>query len=111
LVHRPFHAGWHCRAGVHRRQPKFAVVFGISYPQWYETRPEALIIRSGLTTRVIRYAQIKAVRPSSDNRIAIDYGIGNLLIAPQQAEEFMNDIAQRAPQLSRRGQELMAAPD
>jgi hypothetical protein len=88
-----------------------ALVFGISYPQWYETRPEALIIRSGLTTRVIRYAQIKAVRPSSDNRIAIDYGIGNLLIAPQQAEEFMNDIAQRAPQLSRRGQELMAAPD
>jgi len=85
-----------------------ALVFGISYPQWYETRPDALIIRSGLTTRLIRYPQIKAVRPSSDNRIAIDYGSGNLLIAPQNTQEFINDIAAHAPQLSKRGLELVA---
>ena len=71
-----------------------ALVFGISYPQWYETRPDALIIRSGLTTRLIRYAQIEAVRPSSDNRIAIDYRIRRqFLIAPQNAQGFMDDIA------------------
>jgi hypothetical protein len=88
-----------------------ALVFGISYPQWYETRPDALIIRSGLTTRLIRYAQIKAVRPSSDNRISIDYGLGNLLIAPQNANEFIDDIAGRAPQLYKHGQELVATPE
>jgi hypothetical protein len=88
-----------------------ALVFGISYPQWYETRPDALIIRSGLTTRLIRYPQIRAVRPSSDNRIAIDYGVGNLLIAPLNDREFINDIASRAPQLFRRGVELVALPD
>jgi len=88
-----------------------ALVFGISYPQWYETRPDALIIRSGLTTRLIRYGQIKAVRPSSDSRISIDYGLGNLLIAPQNVREFIDDIAGRAPQLSKHGQELVALPD
>jgi hypothetical protein len=85
-----------------------ALVFGISYPQWYETRPDALIIRSGLTSRLIHYPQIVAVRPSSDNRIAIDYGLGNLLIAPQEAQEFMDDIAAHAPQLRKQGVELIA---
>jgi hypothetical protein len=86
-----------------------ALVFGISYPQRYETGAEALIIKAGLTTRVITYAQIKGVKPSNDGRLAIDYGIGNLLIAPQNAEEFTNDIAKHAPQLARRGQELVMA--
>jgi hypothetical protein len=85
-----------------------ALVFGISYPQWYETRPDALIIRSGLTTRLIRYPQIKSVRPSGDNRIAIDYGLGNLLIAPKNAERFVDDIAARAPHLQKQGPELVA---
>jgi hypothetical protein len=84
-----------------------ALVFGISYPQRYETRPDALIIRSGLTTRLIRYPQIKAVRPSSDHRIAIDYGFGNLLIAPRHAHQFMDDIARHAPHLSKQGSELI----
>ena len=84
-----------------------ALVFGISIPQWYETKSDALIIRSGLTTRVIPYARIKAVKPSADQRIAIDYGLGNLLIAPQNAQEFIDDIAARAPQLSKQGSELV----
>jgi hypothetical protein len=85
------------------------LVFGISYPQWYETRPDALIIKSGLTTRVIPYSKIMAVRPSNDGRVAIDYGIGNLLIAPLKAQEFMEDVAAHAPQLSKHGQEFVAA--
>jgi hypothetical protein len=94
------------------------LVFGISYPQWYETGPEALIIRSGLTTRVIPYPKITAVRPSTDTRggaamslerIAIEYGTGNLLVAPKDSEAFMNDIAGRAPQLTKRGLDLVAA--
>lgn len=85
-----------------------ALVFGISIPQWYETKSDALIIHSGLTTRVISYARIKAVKPSADQRIAIDYGLGNLLIAPQNAQAFIDDIAARAPQLSKQGSELVA---
>lgn len=76
------------------------LVFGISYPQWYETKSEALIIRSGLTTRLIPYSQITAVRPSNDGRVAIDYGIGNLLIAPQDAQAFIDDVRSRNPQIA-----------
>jgi hypothetical protein len=85
-----------------------ALVFGISYPQSYETTPDALIIRSGRTTRVIAYSNLVAVRLSTDSRIAIDYGPGNLLIAPQKLQEFMDDIAIHAPQLAKRGQDLVA---
>jgi hypothetical protein len=85
-----------------------ALVFGISYPQRYETRPDALIIKSGLTTRLIAYARIKGVTRSNDGRIAIDYGIGNVLIAPENPEELTEDIAQHAPQLERRGSELVS---
>ncbi len=85
-----------------------ALVFGISYPQRYETRPDALIIKSGLTTRLIPYDRIKGVKPSNDGRISIDYGIGNVLIAPQTPTEFTDDLAQHAPHLERRGAELVS---
>lgn len=86
-----------------------ALVFGIKYPQRYETGPDAVIIKAGLTTRVIAYARIKGVKPSNDGRLGIDYGIGNVLIAPQNAEEFMDDVAKHAPQLVRQGPELVMA--
>ena len=85
-----------------------ALVFGISYPQSYETGSDALIIRSGRTTRVIAYSRIVSVRLSTDSRIAIDYGPGNLLVSPQNAQEFMDDIAAHLPQLAKRGQDLVA---
>ena len=85
-----------------------ALVFGISYPQRYETRPDALIIKSGLTTRLITYDRIKSVKPSADGRLSIDYGIGNVLIAPQTPAELTDDIAQHAPHLERRGAELVS---
>jgi hypothetical protein len=87
------------------------LVFGISFPQWYETKPNALIIRSGLTTRLIEYSRLVAVRPSADNRISLDYGIGNVLIAPQNTKAFMDDVAAHAPHLSKQGQELVATLD
>jgi hypothetical protein len=86
-----------------------ALVFTISYPQWYETRPDALIVRSGLTTRLVPYSKLAGVRPAGANRISIDYGAGSFLIAPQNVEEFMDDIAARAPQLSKQGQALVPA--
>jgi hypothetical protein len=85
-----------------------ALVFGISYPQSYETRPDALIIKSGLTTRLITYERIKGATRSKDGGVAIDYGIGNVLIAPLKADEFTNDLAQHTPQLQRRGSDLVS---
>jgi len=84
-----------------------ALVFGVSYPQKYETTADALIIKSGLTTRVIAYERIKGVKPSNDGRLEINYCIGNVLIAPQTAEELTEDIARHCPQLVKRGNELV----
>ncbi len=85
-----------------------ALVFGITYPQSYETRLDALIIKAGLTTRLITYDRIKGVKPSADGRLSIDYGIGNVLIAPLNPEELTDDIARHAPQLKRQGSELVS---
>jgi membrane protein YdbS with pleckstrin-like domain len=85
-----------------------ALVFGISYPQRYQTRPDALIIKSGLTTRLITYDRIKGVKPSNDGRLSIDYGIGNLLIAPEEPQKFTDDLARHTPQLQRKGTELVS---
>jgi hypothetical protein len=96
------------------------LVFGCCYPQWYETTADALVIRAGFTTRRIPYVQITAVRPSSDSRSAlalaldrveIEYGSKELLIAPENREAFFSDIAARSPQLSKRGQNLVVSLD
>ncbi len=85
-----------------------ALVFGISYPQRYETRPDALIIKSGMTTRLITYDRIKGTTQTKDGSVAIDYGIGNVLIAPLDADAFTNDLAQHTPQLKRSGSDLVS---
>jgi len=77
-----------------------ALVFGVSFPQRYDTTDDALIIKSGLTTRVIRYEQIKGLKHTNDGRLAIDYGIGNLLISPQQLAELTADLVRHAPHLA-----------
>ena len=91
-------------------------VFGFLCPQWYETAPDALVIRAGLTTRRIPYSEITAARPSSDNRsslamsldrVEIEYGSKQLLIAPRDRQAFFRDLETRAPQLARRGQDLV----
>jgi hypothetical protein len=90
------------------------LVFGFCYPQWYETAAEALVIRAGWTTHRIPYPTITAARPSSStrssfamslDRVEIVYGSRKLLIAPKNQEAFLSDLAARAPQLSRRGQD------
>ncbi len=92
------------------------LVFGFCWPQWYETTADALVIRAGVTTRRIPYSAITAVRPSSDtsssfamslDRVEIEYGSKRLLIAPKDQDAFFSDIAIRAPQLSRKGQNLV----
>jgi hypothetical protein len=93
-------------------------VFGFACPQWYETAPDALVIRAGLTARRIPYGDITSVRPASDgrstiaishDRVEIEYGGKRLLIAPDDWEAFFRDLEARAPQLARRGPDLVAS--
>jgi hypothetical protein len=106
VVATSLHVPWMYAVGV----GVIVLVFGFCYPQSYETTPEALIIRAGVSRRAIPYSEIRAVRPSSDSRSAlalsldrvqIQYaGSGDLLIAPQDKTIFMADVAARTPQLS-----------
>lgn len=93
------------------------LVFGFCYPQYYETSASCLLVRAGLRIIRIPYSRITAVRPSSDSRSAIamsldrvliEYESGEeVLIAPKEKDLFFTDIQARAPQLSKRGQDLV----
>jgi hypothetical protein len=92
------------------------LILGFLWPQSYETAPDALVVRAGLTTRRRPYASILAVRPSTDSRSAlalsldrvlIESSAGDLLIAPRDQAAFFAEMETRCPQLTRRGQELV----
>lgn len=94
------------------------LVLGFLYPQSYETTRDALVIRAGLTRRTIPYSSITAVRPSSDtrsslamslDRVLIEHASGELLISPDDQDAFFRDLESHAPQLTRRGQDLVIA--
>src|SRR5437868_6286449 len=68
------------------------LVFGFCFPQSYETAEAELVVRAGMRTIRIPYAQITTVKPSSDSRsalalsldrILIEYQSGGILIAPE----------------------------
>ncbi len=95
-----------------------AVVFGCCYPQSFETTEVCLLVRAGLRTIRIPYSRITGVRPSSDgrsalamslDRILVEYESGSILIAPKNQDLFLADIQARAPQLSKRGQNLVTS--
>jgi hypothetical protein len=85
------------------------LVFGISFPQSYETRPDALIIRSGFTTRLITYDRLKGIKPFTDGRVVLNYGIGTVFVAPVDRQAFIDDVASRAPQLCKQGEDFVTA--
>jgi hypothetical protein len=92
------------------------IVFGFCFPQSYETTKSELVVRAGLRKIRIPYAQITHVGPSSDSRSAlalsldrvlIEYQSGAVLIAPENRSAFIGDVQAHAPQLSKRGQDLV----
>lgn len=96
----------------------FGLIFGICFPQYYETAADELVIRAGLITRKIRYDSITAVRPSSDSRsslalsldrVQIEYKAGEILIAPENQDLFFSEMARHAPLLQKRGQGLVVS--
>ena len=92
------------------------LVFGFCFPQSYETGATELVIRAGLRKIRIPYSQMTTVRTSTDSgsalalsldRILIEYQSGAVLIAPENASTFISDVQAHAPQLSKRGQDLV----
>lgn len=99
--------------------PLFLAVGICGYPQSYETGPDALVIRAGLLRRSIPYDAITFVGPSDEasfsfslslSRVAVRYGAcGSALIAPADCRAFLSDMEARAPQLTRRGPNLVVS--
>jgi PH (Pleckstrin Homology) domain-containing protein len=89
------------------------------FPQSYKTTKRGLLIRSGLTRRLVPYEAITFAGPAtqgaasvalSADRMKIQWGLASeLLIAPAHPSAFLADLAVRAPHLIRRGPELVAA--
>ena len=99
--------------------PLFLAVGICGYPQSYETTRGGLVIRAGLTSRTIPYEAIQFIGPADETgfgltlaveRVRIQYGRGaHAMIAPADREAFLADVAARAPQLTRRGRDLLTA--
>jgi hypothetical protein len=89
-----------------------------AYPQSYETTPRGLLIRSGFTRRLVPYPAITFVGPATEgaasvalsrDRVKVGWGpCSEVLIAPAHPASFFADLAARAPQLVRRGPDLVA---
>jgi len=88
-----------------------------AYPQSYDTTPRGLLIRSGLTRRLVPYEAITFLGPAahahasvalSRDRVKIAWAPGSeVLIAPADRVAFFRDVAARAPHLALRGQDLV----
>ena len=87
----------------------WVIVFGLCYPQSYETRPEGLLMRAGLCSRLIPYESMISAAPSNDarssmalslDRVRIEYGDSRVVfLSPVEKAAFLADLAQRAPQI------------
>ena len=95
------------------------VLLAGAFPQSYKTTPRGLLVRSGLTRRLIPYECITFIGPApaaagraafSRGGMKVEWGLSSkLLVAPADPRAFFLDLAARAPHLSRRGQELAAS--
>lgn len=96
-----------------------AVVLIFAYPVSYEITPRDLLIRSGLTRSRIMLSSIETVQPTrspisspalSLDRLQIGYRekgkLTSTLISPENKDAFLNDLAQRAEGLQRRGDKI-----
>lgn len=92
------------------------LIFGFCFPQSYETAATELILRASIRKIRIPYEEMTTVRMSTDSRsalalslerILIEYQSGAVMIAPENREAFFADIQKHAPQLSKRGVDLV----
>lgn len=93
-----------------------AGLVAVSWPLRYVIDADALHIRMGVVRWRIPLAQIQSVAPSralwrapalSLRRLRIDYlapgGVAQVYISPRDRQGFLEDLAARAPSLTRKG--------
>lgn len=88
------------------------------FPQSYETTTRGLLIRAGVTRRLVPYGTIRFAGPAtqgaasvalSSAQVKIQWGLASeVLIAPANAASFLADLSAHAPHLARRGAALVA---
>ncbi len=99
-----------------------AVVFGAIYglflfPLWYELGEDAVIIRFGRFRSRVRYAELRAVRPTGNpisspalslDRLHLDAGSAlGPNISPRERDAFLDALVARCPHLRREGDALV----
>jgi len=96
--------------------PTLLILFLCAYPQTYVTTPEGLVIRTALGRQLIPYRVISFVGPGTERgafaeaaeRLRIRYGLASeILITPEDPDQFFADVAKRTPHLVKRGQRLV----
>lgn len=97
----------------------FAVVFVLwLLPQSYCVAADGVYVSAGLVRRFIPYNVITFVGPCSGggnlalamDGVCLKYGLNSeIRIAPEDADAFISDVANRAPHLVKRGQDLVLA--
>lgn len=110
--------GW-----IVRHQPPLPAVLPIwliwiavlvaTLPQYYEVRGDGLFIRQGWRKALIPYASLVELQPNRDARGAGVFSMDRILvvtkesrtfvIAPADPNGFLDAVAQRSPQLERKG--------
>ena len=83
-------------------------------PQYYEMRDDGLFLRLGAMRRVlVPYVSLAELQPDTSTKSAGVFSVDRMrvvttdgrlfLIAPADAEGFVEELARRAPQLERKG--------
>ena len=91
------------------------VVLGVllmgAYPQSYETTDRGLMIRAGLTRRLVPYPALTFVGPAATPAgVRVRWGLAfEAQITPADPTRFFADIATRAPHRAWQGPALVAA--
>jgi len=90
----------------------WAIIVLSCLPQYYEVREDGLFIRQGLRQASLPYESLAELRVTADSRKASVFTNDRLLIgtragkqyviAPAEAERFIDEVARRAPQLERK---------
>jgi hypothetical protein len=90
-----------------------AVVLSCMLPQYYDVRGDGLFIRQGWRRILIAYDDLVSLQTTTDSRSAGVFSTDRMLvtagdgrtfiIAPNDQEGFLDAVAQRAPQLERKG--------
>jgi hypothetical protein len=88
------------------------VVIPCTLPQYYEVREDGLFLRQGWRKRLIPYGSLVEVQEMSDTRSAGVFSWDRILvvtregkrflIAVEEEERFMTEVAKRCPQLERK---------